>query len=397
MPSAGVRRAVGVVLLLSVLGPVTNAQALDPPALLYREGVTESEPLGPWLPLDGAHINSLGFILGARGQAKPSSDGSILYRLSALAVPDGHPDQGSAFDPASPCQSNASGPGTEFVLATGRFDGPGAYTIRVDADVPSNGATRTSCSGGSSSTATFTIDPTVVASLASGRVPPSTDGLADLITIALPAGGSGESHCARDAAVGPDGDVAGRDLTTGLGPSVVRRQIPRSGHWTCVARARVSYPETPDDWRNTRWSAPVAFDVISSFATTLKVVDRRPRRFTIAYSKMPPGSEGGVATLRISPGKNCPRVPAKTLRARIDQRLTARFTFVLPEKDKASLRNRVGVDAYGWLFRFAFSGTPLVDAGRLTAAGFVNPARFAGGHVLRTYPDIKRAYCTHTA
>src|SRR5687767_12684991 len=152
MPSARVRRAVGVALLVSVLGPVGNAQALDPPALLYREGVSESEPLGPWLPLDGARIEGLGFIVGTRAQAKPASDSSILSRLSALAVPDGHPDQGSAFDPASPCMSNASPPGTEVALATGRFEGPGTYTIRLDADVPSNGATRTSCSGGSSST-----------------------------------------------------------------------------------------------------------------------------------------------------------------------------------------------------------------------------------------------------
>lgn len=397
MPSTRLRRAVGVALLLSVLGPVGNAQALDPPALLYREGVSESEPLGPWLPLDGAHINGLGFIIGTRGQPKPAGDSGILYRLTALAVPDGHPDQGGAFAAESPCSSNAAGSDREVVLGVGRFEGPGAYTVRLDADVPSNGATRTSCSGGSSSTARFTIDPSPGLDLASARVPPGVEDLVQLARIVpLPAGASGEIHCARNAAVRPDGDVTGLDPVVIFGPAVVRRAIPSGGRWTCAARARVAYPEAPDDWRTTRWGAPVSFDVVSLLGTDVRLLDRRPRKYTIAYVT-PPGSEGGLLTLRIAPGKNCPRVRVKTLRARIDEKLTARFTFVLPEKDKASLRNRGGVDAYGWLFRFTFSGTPLVNPGRLTQGGFVNPRRFSGPRTLKLPRDIDFAYCTHTA
>jgi hypothetical protein len=389
---------VAIAALAALGATATSAAALENPALLYREGVSESEPLGPWLPLDGAHISGLGFIVGTRQQAKPAQDNAVLYRLTALAVPDGHPDQGTAFDPARLCLSSAQAPGTELTLGTGRFEGPGSYAIRLEVNLPSNGATNSACSGGPSSTATFTIDPTVaVALLAAAPVVVPVNSLARVTTMAVPAGGQGETQCARDATIQPDGSVAGADRTGVLGFEVVVRQIPRSGRWTCVGRARGAATHADDGEHYTRWGPPVSFDAISNFSARLSVPDRRPKRYTVAYSRMPPGSEGAVVTLRISAGKGCPKVATKTLRARVGANLGVRFTFTLPEKNKATLSRR-GIDAYGWRYRLDFAGTRLVRPGRLTGSAFVNPARFTdtGGHVLHWGQEVA-AFCTRTA
>lgn len=399
-PVRGARRAAGIALVLLVAAPLSNAHALDPPEILYREGVSENEPLGPWLPLDGAHINGLGFILGTRAQAKPASDSGVLYRLTALAVPDGHPDQDpAAFDPSSDCLSTARSPGTEVVLAIGRFEGPGSYTIQLEANLPSNGATRKSCSGGPSSTATFTIDPSVALDLLATRpVLLSRNPFTEIAKIpSFPAGGAGETQCARDATIQPDGSVDGSNRTRIMGPTVLIKFIPRSGRWTCVARARAAVSETPDGSHYTRWSPPVSFGAVSAFSASFTVPDKRPPRYTLAYTKLPPGSEGGLITLRISTGKHCPHVAPRTLRARVDSKRRVRFTFTLPEKDRANLDiGRRGVDSYGWLFRFAFAGTPLVRAAHSISGAFLYPKRHLYGHILN-FPGIDFAYCVRTS
>ncbi len=394
------RRAVlvGLATLVALGGSAAGASALENPELLYREGVSENEPLGPWLPLDGAHIAGLGFIVGTRQQAKPAQDSTVLHRLTALSVPDGHPDQGTAFDPAGPCNASARTPGTEIALGTGRFEGPGSYTIKLDVNVPSAGATNASCSGGPSSTATFTIDPVVTVNvLATAPVLVPVNSLARITTMLVPTGGQGETQCARNATIQHDGSVAGADRTPLLGFEVVVRQIPRSGRWTCVGRARGAATDAVDGEHHTRWSAPVSFDAVSRFSAKLSVPDRRPKRYTVAYSRLPPGSEGAQVTLRIWPGKGCPKVATKTVRARVSTKLAVRFTFTLPEKNKATLGRR-GIDAYGWRYRLDFPGTPLVRPGRLTGSAFVNPARFTdtGGHVLHWGQEVA-AYCTRTA
>jgi hypothetical protein len=389
---------VAMATLVALCGTVSRAAALENPELLYREGVSESEPLGPWLPLDGAHVSGLGFIVGTRQQAKPAQDSAVLYRLTALAVPDGHPDHGTAFDPARLCLSSARAPGTEIVLGTGRFEGAGTYTIKLEVNVPSGGATNSSCSGGPSSTATFTIDPTVaVQLLATAPVLVPVNSLARITTMAVPAGGQGETQCARDAATQPDGSIAGVDRTGLLGYEVAAKQIPRAGRWTCVGRARGAASNADDGEHYTHWGPPVSFDAVSNFAARLSVPDRRPKRYTVAYSKMPPGSEGAVVTLRISPGKGCPKVATKVLRARVGASLGVRYTFTLPEKNKATLSRR-GIDAYGWRYRVDFPGTRLVRPGRMTGSAFVNPPRFTdtGGHVLHWGEEVE-AFCTRTA
>ena len=323
MPSARLRRAVGVALLISVIAPVANAQALDPPALLYREGVSESEPLGPWLPLDGARIEGLGFILGTRAQAKPPTDSGVLYRLKALAVPDGHPDQGSAFDPASSCLSNASSPGSEVVLTTGRFEGPGTYTISLDADTPSNGATRTSCSGGASSTATFT-DRSHRRS-GPGRRPGAPDRRG--------------AHPARDdrAHAGRrQRRLALRRATGRCGPTVTSRgstSRPSTAPPWCAGRSRAAGTGRASRGRASRTprrrttSGPRAgrprWPSTSSRPSRRcsTATDRRPPRYTVVMKELPQGSEGALVTLRITRGQRCPRMRAKRLRVRVDPRL----------------------------------------------------------------------------
>lgn len=389
------RRAVITALLLAVCVPAGNAQALEAPEILYRDGVSENEPGSPWRPLEGAHVDTnLGFIVGTRAQAKPPRDGSVYHRLTALETPDGHPDQGPEF---GTCLSRAQAPGTEMVLGLGRFEGPGRYTIKLEVNLPSNGASSNSCSGGPSSTATFTMDPTVGLEVVAPTplMLSAGDGLSSVTRATIPGGARAETHCARDAAVRADGDVDGADSFVEPGPEVLLRSITRNGRWTCVARARVAVSEIPDGPHYTRWSAPVSFDTIAGFSADLTVPDRRPKRFTIAYSDMPPGSEGGVVTLRISRGKRCPKVATKTLRDRVDSKRRVRFTFNLPEKNRSRGLRR-GVDTYGWVFRFAFAGTPTVLPARDTQGAFLYPKRHDLGHVLG-FPGIDFAYCTWTA
>ena len=389
-------RAAGIALLLSGCVAQT-ASALETPEILYREGVSESEPAGPWLPLDGARISGLGFILGTRMQAKPAGDSAILYRLTALTVPDGHADQGSAFDPAAPCHSTAQTAGQEIVLAIGRFEGPGSYTIRVDEDVASNGATQQSCSGGVTATATFTIDPDIVATLrAPGPFMLGSKPFRELAALdSLPLGGAGEMRCARDAQLQPDGSLTGKNLTKALGPSVLLRDITHTGRWTCAGRARsTAFPIDGEHY--TRWSPPVSFVVRDAFTATLTLPDDRRPRYTLAYSQMPPGSEGGRLSLRISAAAHCPHVPVRTLHARVDSHRRARFTFRLPERNKADLEHgRSGIDAYGWNFRVAFAGTELITPAHHTGGAFVYPSRHQYGDTLG-FPGLRAAYCTRT-
>jgi len=395
---AGRALLAGMAAVVVLGGSAGNASALENPELLYREGVSENEPLGPWLPLDGARISGLGFIVGTRQQAKPEQDSAVLHRLTALSVPDGHPDQGTAFDPARPCIASARTPGSEVVLGTGRFEGRGSYTIKLEVNVPSAGATSSSCSGGPSSTATFTIDPVVTVNvLATAPVVVPINSLDRITTMVVPTGGQGETQCARNATIQPDGSIAGADRTPLLGFEVVVRQIPRNGRWTCVGRARGAVSDAGDGEHYTRWSAPVSFDAISRFSAQASVPDRRPKRYTVVYSKLPSGSEGGKLTLRIWPGTGCPKVATKTLRATVGPKLAVRFTFTLPEKNKATLRRR-GIDSYGWRYRLEFGGTKLVRPARVTRTAFVLPARFkhTGGHVLRWGAESK-AFCTRTS
>jgi hypothetical protein len=207
-------------------------------------------------------------------------------------------------------------------------------------------------------------------------------------------GGIGETQCARDGAVQPDGSIAGADLTPLLGLSVQLREITRTGHWVCVGRFRAAHGDSPDGEHYTRWSAPVSFDTVTRFSAERTVPDRRPPRYTVAY-RVPPGSEGGIVKLRITRAKGCPRVRAKTMRATIGPSLVVRFTFKLPEKNKARL-TKPGIDSYGWQFRLDFSGTKQVRPAFAIEGAFVSPKRFAQGHTLG-FPGLERAYCTRTA
>jgi hypothetical protein len=393
------RASLAAIATLVVAGvSASGAAALDNPELLYREGVSESEPLGPWLPLDGAHINGLGFIVGTRQQAKPAQDSTVYHRLTALAVPDGHPDQGPPFDPARPCIAAARTPGSEVALGTGRFEGPGSYTIELEVNLPSSGATPSSCSGGPASTATFTIDPTVAVMLVgTAPVVVPRNSLERITSMVVPAGGQGETRCARGAAIQADGSVAGADRTGLLGFEVVVRQIPRAGRWTCVGRARGAVSNADDGEHYTRWGPPVSFDAVSDFSAKVSVPDRRPKRYTVAYSALPPGSEGAKVTLRLSPGKRCPKVATRTVRATVGDDLAVRLAFTLPERNRATLTRR-GIDSYGWRYRLDFGGTALVRPGRVVGSAFVTPARFThvGGHVLQWGKETA-AFCTRTA
>lgn len=394
----GLRRAAGLVLLLIVAGSAASAQALDPPAILYREGVSENEPLGPWLPLDGAHVNGLGFLLGTRSQAVPAGDGAVLYRPKVLAVPDGHPDQTSSLDPTSLCTSNAFPAGMEFVLGIVRYEGPGSYTIRLEANLRSLGAGIGDCSGGPASTATFTIDPAVTLDLLMTHGVLLSSNQSDPVAKipSLPTGGAGETQCARNGVIGADGSVNGLQRTALLGSPIEVGDIVRTGRWTCVARARATGSQAADGPHYTRWSPPVSFDAISPFSSTLSVPDASPKRYTITIAKMPPGSEGGTLTLRISPGTGCPHVAAKTLHARVTSKRTTRFTFTLPEKDKVGIHRPKGVTDYGWLFRLAFSGTRFVRPAHSTERGYVTSKNSYQGHYLG-FPGVTKAGCIRGA
>lgn len=383
-------RTVALAVALACAAPAA-AQALDAPELLYREGVSENEPIGPWRPLQGASISSLGFIVGTRSQTNGGSAADTVFRrLTMLAVPDGHPDQGSAFDPAVGCRQQGAPLGSEIVLGLGTFEGPGSYTAHLEAGTAATGANRTACSGGPETTATFTIDPAVAMSvLVKAPVLSSTNAFKELAGIATTlAGGRGETQCARDGVLQADGSIAGTPRTALLGTTVLAREIARTGHWACVGRLRSTYPDASGAMHATRWSPPVSFDATAAFHTAVSLPDNRRPTYTLAYAKMPPGSEGGIVTVRISSGRRCPKVAVKTLRARVGPLLRVRFRFTLPEKGKADLNTgRSGVDTYGWRFAFAFGGTKEITPARSTSFAAVLPGRFTyGGQLLFGQP-----------
>src|SRR4051794_12882222 len=242
-------RGLALALVVLLTGPLSGATAAGPPEILYREGPTEDTATGPWLPLDGAHVASLGLVLGSRQLPKPPTDSAVYYWTTIDQVPDGHPDPKFGI---GVCSSHAQSPGTEIVLSELPFEGPGTYRLSMSALTQSEGATSSSCTGGPVSTATFTIDPTVTMSLTqSGSVFLGGNAFSKIATVGdVPAGGAGESACARDATIRPDGSVAGSDVVDDLAFEVLKKQIPRAGQWTCVGRARSTYSGPA----YTRWS-----------------------------------------------------------------------------------------------------------------------------------------------
>ena len=336
MPSARLRRAVGVALLISVIAPVANAQALDPPALLYREGVSENEPLGPWLPLDGARIEGLGFILGTRAQAKPA-DGqrrpvSALGARGARRPPRSGQRVRSRRRPASrtPRRRGARSSWRRGASRSGHVHDQARRGHPVQRghshlvlgrrllhrDVHHRSHRRAGPGRRPRAPDRRGAHPARDDRAHAGRRE-RRDGTA---RARRPCGRTATSRGSNSRPSTAPRWCAGQSRAAGTGHASRGRasRIPRR-------RTTSGLRAGPPPWPSTS---------CRSSRRCSRATDRRPPRYTVTMTGLPQGSEGALVTLRITRGQRCPKMRAKRLRVRVDERLVARFTSGCPRRTR---------------------------------------------------------------
>jgi hypothetical protein len=359
-----------------VAGLLFATPAAAAPELFVRLSPWDThEAVSDWIPL--ASAPSLNYLGGYEIGYRLETSGFQRVALTVDGVPDGRPTQPSN---ATPYCVGRNGTAGEIVGAGPelQFEGTGAYTVTVSVG-PDLG-----CLAGASTTGSFTVTVPVSPSIAgmpqTFRVKPLAGRPFVGVTANQPPGGSADVRCALDAAVQPDGSVAGAEVV-GAGPSVPESVFTRPGDWTCVARG---VAEGRDDNLDTvefatPWSAPLAVGVGSDFQRRLGEVARprakRPRfTFTAVWPAL---AQGGRATITLFRVTGC-----RGKRFRQRRVAVYRGAFGARPLRVAMRRPRAGF----FVGRFAFAGTRLLRAGvdpspmLLTVQrgrmGFVDPRGF---------------------
>ena len=307
--------------LLASLLWAAPAGAFTPPELFVRlthANSTDHTPASEWMPLSAApRLNWLGgYEIGYVFQAAPGPGNSQRAALQITGVPDGRPTQPHNTPYCS------GGPGTVgAIVPVGpaiQFEGSGAYAVRVSVGPPSGGPNdcMTGQGGSASSTASFLVDvpvaPAVIGSPLVFRAKLLDGNPFVGVRTPTPPGGEGDTRCARDATVQPDGLVTGPLLAPADGfptSQIVERDFVRPGAWTCVGRGTVNgYDENVEGVVfGTPWSAPLQLDVQSDFRRSRgeisKPKSKNPQfRFTAEF---PEAAGGGTGTFKVQRLARC--------------------------------------------------------------------------------------------
>jgi hypothetical protein len=337
-----VKRALLAVLLVTLVAP---APAVAAPELFVRmQRVDTHEPASDWMPLASAPaVNYLGgYEIGYRLE----TSGFQRVSLTVDAVPDGRPTQQPPFcvgKNGTAGEIQSAGPELQF-------EGVGTYAVTV-----------TICTSGSTNSGSFgvsvPVNPSMVGSPQTLRLKPLAGHPFVGVRANAPPGGTADIRCALDAAVQPDGSVAGAEVL-GSGPEVPEHVFTRPGDWTCVARGVVEGRDDDNELTEfaTPWSAPLAVPVASDFQRRLGEVSRqrakRPR-FTFT-AEWPALAQGGRATVTIFRITGCRGRQYKLRRV-------GAYSGTFGAKNvRITMRRPRG---RFFVARFTFSGTRLLRAG----------------------------------
>jgi GH24 family phage-related lysozyme (muramidase) len=338
------------------------AAALTAPELFVRERDMNDQPIGDWVPLDGAKVHSLiGYDIGVRVQATSDFQNSQHVRLQITSVPDGHPDQPLVYPTVCGTVRGTGGQIADLGQEV-RYEGDGRYGVSVT--VAPFGDDK--CASGLTTTGSFTVSAGRPASvrlvghllLGDPRDPAPFSG----VEITWPTGARmhPELVCARDPRRLPDGSLTGSAVQhvkafgwDKSGPERIEadRAFPSTGRWACVARYFGNQTPLP-------WSAPTPASIVQRFfygpkSGTLRLSDPRGPSYALT-ARTDPDAAGGLLTLelrRVSGG-----APPTRVVTRVGSGGRLSFKFRLPS---------LGADGVTSISsRFTFAGTTLVQARR---------------------------------
>jgi hypothetical protein len=355
----------GLLALVATLSAAAPAGAFTPPELyvrLQRADITH-EPASDWIPLAAApQLDYIGgFQIGYRLQPTATPTNFQAAALSIAAVPDGQPTQPSNLPPY--CVGKAGAAGTITPVGSElQFEGDGRYSFSVSVG-PETG---TGCLSGPTTTASFTVDvhvaPEKVGDPFAFRATPLPGDPFVGVRAARPPGGFADHRCALDAAINPDGSVAGRKVVPQAEPPrETVTTFPEPGMWTCVSRGVVEGVDESSESTlfGTPWSAPLRFEVHSDFRRVQTSIVRpgSSRPVFDIKAEFPAASAGGKARLKLVRFVRCRRSgyvfkKAGTYKATFDAEGHAKFRIKRPRK-KAGF--------YG--ATVSFGGTHFVRAG----------------------------------
>jgi hypothetical protein len=298
----------------------TPAGAFTPPELYVRlthANSTDHTPVSDWMPLSAApRLNWLGgYEIGYVFQDAPGSGHPQRAALKVTGVPDGNPTQPHNTPYCT------RGPGTVgAIVPVGvpiQFEGSGAYAVSVSVGPPSGGPNDCMAGPGTAtSTGSFTVDAPAAPAVAGSPLvfrAQRLDGDPFVgVATAAPPGGDGETRCARDATIEPDGSVTGPLLAPAdrfVALQIAERNFVRPGAWTCVGRGTAEgYDDNLDSLVfGTPWSAPIQLDVRSDFRRAKgrisKPSSKRPQFLFTA--EFPEAAGGGTGTLKLQRLTRC--------------------------------------------------------------------------------------------
>jgi hypothetical protein len=331
-----------VLALLVLAGPVSDALAYAPPQMKLKELDVSDQPVGPWIDLAGASLDSangyeLGVVLEKSGQ-------HVLVELTALPEGAAAADQ---YEIYSLCFAQSGTPGEVVGLDQRiRYAGNGAYGVRMTVSDSSDASSGCKTANPASAEGSFTVNAeTTIRRL--GRKPlvlntlvrkPKFAGFAieppDLA-------GFPELVCALDAVRQPDGSLTG-SLTKNFPGGSDRRvkgeeyvadldELPRPGVWTCAAhqhrgggivRPPWSEPSEPELVREFWYGLARPFiPAKASHGPVFQVVDTLPRYLA--------GARVSFRVNRSRCGKKLRAVA--TARSRVSKKGKVRFRFRLPQ------------------------------------------------------------------
>jgi hypothetical protein len=359
--AATIRRACVVAGLTAGLAFPAAASALDAPQVFVAEGDLSSYegdvPQALWHPLAGADVTTLSPTIGVRLQDSGSSGTAHPFKIEALSVPDGHPDQ-DPFYWGGGCIFAIGQLGQVGDLQQLQYEGPGAYTIRVTAFTDAESTSTHCATGGVAQTVSFRIDgrPSLRFSapklLAGGPAYDAHGHVLGLLETLPPLAASQQTVCAINGRVGADGSVSGQQHFQDSREAPAQIDFPAPGKWTCVARAFAGIHNEANSVRGTAWSAPVtALLQADPSVVKLRIADATAPSFALA-GKLRPAAAGGVLTLHLKPARGCPKAVAdETARSRIKAdgsfRLTMRLAVSRSHRGKLDLALWHAFASYG--------------------------------------------------
>jgi len=263
VPRTGLRQGLAAAagaLIAALLAPA--AQALSAPEVFLQEEDASNQPVGSWIALPGASMQSVNrYLIGVRLQdtGQPGNTQRINVRVNS--VPSGSPIQPDVYSNICPEVTGAAGqivPASQNGPEDVGYQGDGTYSISVTATPAASGDIGTNCGSGPTTTAAFTASaPTglrFVGHLVTADPNPHDPFGGIVVSPAFGAGGT-DITCARDPRPAPDGTLTGSLVIHQGGNGYetphwtmhAGNLFVQPGSYACVARS-VGGGEQPGPW-----------------------------------------------------------------------------------------------------------------------------------------------------